>query len=163
MKLTSIIANKFTKKLSTKKQQVARQTFGPIGDDPLLKHIDGGGRWVAERPNIGTIIQPELYVHQILLRHLSPSSFWLSTFHLSTDWLLPRGNVALWHSGTSEARPFSFRVADDQPKQFWDSSSSCISFFYGGWRLVLLVGGELLKKKKCCQSWLRRRSRSKDR
>lgn len=51
-----------------------RETFGPIGDNPLLKHIDGGGGGVPEGSDIGTIVQPKFDVHQILFRHFELTS-----------------------------------------------------------------------------------------
>lgn len=51
-----------------------RETFGPIGDNPLLKHIDGGSGGVPEGSDIRTIVQPKFDVHQILFRHFELTS-----------------------------------------------------------------------------------------
>lgn len=57
-----------------------RETFGPIGDNPLLKHIDGGGGWIPKGSDVGAIVQPKLDVNQILFRHLN----WLVLYVFST-------------------------------------------------------------------------------
>lgn len=48
-----------------------RVTFGPIRDNPLLKHVNGGGGGVPEGSDIGAIVQPKLDIDQVFFRHLN--------------------------------------------------------------------------------------------
>lgn len=63
-------------------------TFWPLRDDSLLKHCHCGGWWVAERTNIRSVIEAELKLNKVLLRHFQVQSF--STLTQQANLIPPR-------------------------------------------------------------------------
>lgn len=50
-------------------------TFRPLSHDSLLEHCHCGCGWVAERTNIRSVIETELKLNEVLLRHWKVETF----------------------------------------------------------------------------------------